>query len=112
MKIATLYIGTEKDCNGNAVPAKHAEAVMQDVLMRVSLDFGGCTITDGIGAFTHADGTLAIERAKVVTIVLAANESHAQVEAVARFAAFQLHQSSVLVTYHEADARFVTPDLK
>lgn len=106
MRQFTITAGTELTKSGEAVNPT-ARKVARDITERALLDtFGGCTITEGQGAWS--DGANTFREASITFLVLTdKNDAGREIKRIARTLRDALDQESVLIASHEVTAAFV-----
>lgn len=102
MKKATLYIGlNDKDTKKQEINTIDAYKIASNIFASVT---GGATITEGVGVYTHNDGTIVTESTLVCVVYGAENDA---IESAAQSLKVAFNQESIAVEYTESNSKFI-----
>ena len=97
----TICIGLlDKDSKAQEIKTIDAFKVCANIFAETT---GGATITEGVGVYTHDDGTVVIEPSLVAVVYGAAQ---AAIEKAANMVKIALNQESVAIETCESNSRF------
>jgi len=102
----TMYeitIGTELDKNGNKIENKPS---LVSALKHIADTFGGYSLLEHTGGYTHDNGSLAIESSLTIKI-LAKNNDLNDIKTVVKMLKNKFNQESVLLISYTVNASFI-----
>lgn len=101
MKKTTMCIGLlDKDTKAQEITTLDAYKVVANIFAETT---GGATITEGVGVYTHDDGSVIIEPTLVCVIY---GSDQATIEKAASLIKTALNQESVAIEVCESNSRF------
>ena len=95
--IVKLYVGIGQDKEGVALHNILVDAAISKAQSQLCAAYGGCTVTQGEGAWLNSEGKLAVEPCIILETIVAEIQ-HDKIKSIASEIKDRLAQESVLLT--------------